>query len=104
MSIRVELYFKSSPSLELLEKGILVDIVRLYCMVRLGTNEEDIHEAIVDTGSPVSVLPRSLWSRLDIGKSTSYKTPGSDQANLLIFKQYPPKNRCFETLNGCFQG
>ena len=29
---------------------------------------------------------------------------GSDQAILLIFKQYRPDNRCFKALKGYFQG
>ena len=40
---------------------------------------------------------RKVAEKIDLGRL------GSDQAILLIFKQYPPNNRCFEALKGHFQ-
>jgi hypothetical protein len=68
MSTKIELQFKSSPDLELLEKGIHVDIVRILCRARfLGRDTwSDPEIAIVDTGAPVSLLPADIWKNSQV--------------------------------------
>lgn len=65
MSTKIRLYFTSLPDLELLEKGILIYLTRLLGKVEFWEREGwgETETAIVDTGSPVSVIPLDIWKR-----------------------------------------
>ena len=65
--MRVNLRFKTgiSPGLEPKVQGI--EIIRLLADVRFKTPTgwTKSHEAVVDTGAPVSLLPAYIWQRLE---------------------------------------
>lgn len=68
MSTKIELQFESVPDLDLLEKGIRIDIARILCRIQfLGKDEWSEPEiAIVDTGAPVSLLPADIWKNSQV--------------------------------------
>ncbi len=61
--MHIELFFKEYFDLELLEKGFKQRLLRLFVTVAFKKKDtwSDKIPAIVDTGSPVSVLPCALW-------------------------------------------
>lgn len=60
---RINLKFTQKVDLEYFNRGILVRLVRLTALVSFRSTEgwSTGDEAIVDTGSPISVIPRSNW-------------------------------------------
>jgi len=67
MSTRINLKFSIRLSKSLLAHGIAVRIIRLIVRVRFWTGTSWTHDrpAILDTGSPVSLLPRSVWREIE---------------------------------------
>lgn len=63
MSTKIDLRIQTSIDLELFEQGIVVRLVRLFTSIRFQTNTEwtEVADAIIDTGSAVSILPYSIW-------------------------------------------
>ena len=63
MSIKVELRIQTGIDLDLFDQGIVVRLVRLITRVRFQTDNgwTRAAEAIVDTGSVVSILPYFAW-------------------------------------------
>lgn len=66
--MRIELYFHTFPNLELLEKGIHTDIIRLFGRVQFKVKENwsESYNAIVDTGAPFSLLPLEIWQEAEV--------------------------------------
>ncbi|MBU0567360.1 hypothetical protein KJ693_05170 [bacterium] len=64
MSTKVNLYFQVSLDLELLEKGVHLEVIRLMGEVELEKEDSkwtNPYPAIIDTGAPVSLLPLEVW-------------------------------------------
>ena len=55
-------------NLELLEKGIHANIIRLFGRVQFKVKENwsESYNAIVDTGAPFSLLPLEIWQEAEI--------------------------------------
>ena len=70
MSIKINLLFREFPDLELLEQGIYIKGLRLYCGIRFKTSDDitDMIDGIIDTGSPVSVVPKKIWTQCIVKK------------------------------------
>jgi hypothetical protein len=68
MSIRVNLEFRTDVDLELLEEGINLRIIRLYAFMQFRTHDDWTRKfkAILDTGNPVSVIPRFIWQNAEV--------------------------------------
>lgn len=62
MSTRISLLFSRNLDLELLEKGVKIWLHRLIVRVRFRTQGRwgKSFPAIVDTGAPVSVIPKYI--------------------------------------------
>lgn len=79
MSLEVNLYFKKSLDLELLQKGLTVHLVRLMAAVQFKAKGGDWsreYEAIIDTGAPVSVLPNYIWHQSEVQLLADYRISG----------------------------
>ena len=65
--MRINLTFSIEPYQALFAQGINVRVIRLIGRVRFwtGTDWTADREAIIDTGSPVSLLPFSLWQGIE---------------------------------------
>lgn len=61
--MRLNLSFREHIDLEALEKGIKVITIRVIAQIRFKTSNgwTESFPAIVDTGSPVSVVPKDIW-------------------------------------------
>lgn len=76
MSIRINLYFKSYPDLELIEQNIALAHTRVFADVEFVEKDgvwSNFRPAILDTGSPVSLIPLEIWERCPVritGKTT----------------------------------
>jgi hypothetical protein len=66
MSTKIQLDFKKEIDFELLEAGIKIELTRIVTGIRFITTEgwTDIYEAVLDTGSPISTLPYSIWREI----------------------------------------
>lgn len=86
MSTKVELTFSRYLDLELLEKGITFWITRVHTQIRLKRPKGWTRplEAIVDTGSPISVVPQKMWYEIET------KPLAED-----IMRGIVPKEECF---------
>lgn len=76
MSTRLALTVKRLPDLELIDHGFWLQ--RVLCDLRfLSSNGlTDPYPAIVDTGAPTSIIPRSLWSRTTVRQLKSFPLQG----------------------------
>lgn len=76
--MEIELFFKEYYDLELLEKGFNQRLLRLFanCTFRFTNSWSGIIPAIIDTGSPLSVLPEDLWKKCEKKIFTSTKIRG----------------------------
>lgn len=65
MFTTIELEFETHIDLELLERGIVVRLIRLRASVQLQTAEgwTAKYKALVDTGNPISIVPKSVWRK-----------------------------------------
>ena len=75
MCTKVELFFSRVLDLDLLERGITFWTVRTKVQIRLRRESGWTRpfDAIVDTGAPISVLPRRVWEQIKretLGKDT----------------------------------
>ncbi len=68
MSIRIDLEFETKLDLELLSAGISTRLIRLVASLRLKTSRgwTNPYKAIIDTGSPITLIPKHIWERLII--------------------------------------
>ena len=64
MSTKIGLTFQRLPDIELLHRGIAY--IRLLCNVQLQTLTDSllVRPAIVDTGSPLCLIPSDLWEQV----------------------------------------
>ena len=66
--MKINLYFKTLPNSELLQKGIESEIIRLLGKVqfkaKVGWTESEI--GIIDTGAPLSLIPLDMWQDLQV--------------------------------------
>ena len=62
---------------ELLAAGISTRLIRLNASLRLKTSEAwtDPYKAIIDTGSPITLIPKHVWDKVSI----KWISPGSIQ-------------------------
>ena len=76
MSIRLALTVKRLPDLELIDHGFWLQ--RVLCDLRFLSSDglTDPYPAIVDTGAPTSIIPRSLWSRTTVRRLKSFPLQG----------------------------
>ena len=66
--MRINLTFSIEPYQALLAQGINARVIRLKGSVQFWTGTEWTaeREAVIDTGSPVSLLPFSLWQGIEV--------------------------------------
>ena len=79
MSTKIELHFNRSLDLDLLEKGIKIWLTRIVAEVCFKTKDNNWtrpYEAIIDTGAPVSLIPFSIWQKVDPKILADYKISG----------------------------
>jgi len=78
MSTKIDLQFVKSLDLDLLEKGVEVWIIRIIGQVKFKTIDgwTRVYEAIIDTGAPVSFIPKSIWTRIESKIETDYVVSG----------------------------
>jgi len=71
--IKINLNFFEQYDLDLLGKGILYRLIRLRAYISLKTEKGWTQSlvAIIDTGSPFSVLPPSIWKNIVFKKLLS---------------------------------
>jgi len=76
VSTIIELEFETHIDLELLERGIAVRLVRLRASAQLQTMEgwTAKYKALVDTGNPISIVPKSVWSKSQVARALSDKS------------------------------
>lgn len=78
MSIKIGLYFKKTIDLELLEKGVSIKLLRLMAQARFRTSDgwTDLYPVIIDTGAPMSVLPKRIWNKAETKRLTEHSLRG----------------------------
>ena len=66
MSTKIFLDFKSNIDLELLKDGVRLELIRILAKIRFATKQgwTDYYKAILDTGSPTSIIPFSIWQEI----------------------------------------
>lgn len=66
--MQILLNFSLKYDLELLDKGIVLPIIRLLGVIEFKSGDKwsNPYDVIVDTGSPVSVFPSSIQEKTDI--------------------------------------
>lgn len=76
--MKIDLRFIDQLDLELFEKGITVLNIRIIAQVRFKTPNGWLksRDAILDTGSPISVLPKDIWNICSIQDLTDYEVGG----------------------------
>jgi hypothetical protein len=74
MCIKINLYFKKTIDLELLEKEVGIKLIRVIRQARFKTKDAwtDLYPVIIDTGAPVSVLPKRIWNKAEVRKLTGH--------------------------------
>jgi hypothetical protein len=68
VSIKIDLEFETKLDLELLSAGISTRLIRLVASLRLKTPRgwTNPYKAIIDTGSPITLIPKHVWEQLII--------------------------------------
>lgn len=76
MSTRLALAVKRLPDVELIDHGFWLQ--RVLCVVRfpLADGLSGPYHAIVDTGAPTSIIPRSLWTQTSVRPLRSFPLQG----------------------------
>ena len=74
----VKLFFETLRSRELEAKVEGINIVRLRCYVQFEkrTREISIHDAIVDTGAFISLIPFSIWKDVEVDRFADHHVEG----------------------------
>jgi len=74
----VNLFFETLRSRELEAKVEGFDIVRLRCYVQFEkrTGEISVHDAIVDTGAFISLIPFSIWKDVEMDRFADHRVGG----------------------------
>lgn len=78
MSTRIELYFREFPVPQLAAKGVDIRVIRLFVDVRFRTHSgwTEPYSALLDTGSPILVVPLKVWSECLVNLDTDYVMRG----------------------------
>lgn len=78
MFTKIALSFKEAVDLELLEQGVGIKLVRIIGQARFRSREgwTDLYPVIIDTGAPVSVLPRRIWDRVEVKRLAEHTLRG----------------------------
>ena len=68
MSTKIDLEFETRLDSELLSVGVSTRLIRLIASLRLKTSEAwtDPYKAIIDTGSPITLIPKHIWDKVSI--------------------------------------
>jgi predicted aspartyl protease len=68
VSIKIDLEFETKLDSELLSVGISTRLIRLISSLRLKTSKAwtDPYKAIIDTGSPITLIPKHVWEKVSI--------------------------------------
>jgi len=68
VSIKIDLEFETRLDSELLSVGISICLIRLIASLRLKTAKAwtDPYKAIIDTGSPITLIPKHIWDKVSI--------------------------------------
>ena len=76
MSTRLVLTVKRLPDIRLIDHGFW--LLRVLCDLRFlsRTGPSDPYPAIIDTGAPTSIIPRSLWDRAPVRRLKSFSLQG----------------------------
>lgn len=74
--MRIRLVYDTKYDSEFLSAGVSLRIVRLYANVRLKTlgGWTAIYQAIIDTGSPIALVPFSIWAPAESKPLVATKT------------------------------
>ena len=77
MSTKIRLYWRTSTDSRLQPQGVFVRVVRLYAHIGLREQHGWSRpiEAIVDTGSPLTLLPRKIWQTIQVAEFLSDAVP-----------------------------
>jgi len=86
VSIKIDLEFETKLDSELLSVGISTRLIRLIASLRLKTSKAwtDPYKAIIDTGSPITLIPKHVWEKVSIKRifPTSIKLLGLGSGTL----------------------
>jgi len=74
----INLFFETLKSRELEAKVKGIEIVRLRCYVQFENRagETGIHDAIIDTGAFISLIPFSIWKEAEVDRVADYHVGG----------------------------
>jgi len=63
----IGLYFQKTIDLEQFQRGLVIRFIRLIGRVSFRTSDDwsITYDAIIDTGCPISVIPRSRWENIE---------------------------------------
>ena len=63
----IGLYFQKTIDLEQFQRGLVLRFIRLIGRVSFRTSDDWSirYDAIIDTGCPISVIPRSHWEEIE---------------------------------------
>ena len=63
----IGLYFRKKIDLEPFQRGLVIRLIRLIGRVSFQTSDgwSITYDAIIDTGCPISVIPRSRWEKIE---------------------------------------
>lgn len=64
---KIDLYFRKQVDLDRLMRGTTIRYVRLFGDVSFRTKDgwTEAYEAIIDTGSTISFMPRARWEKIE---------------------------------------
>lgn len=84
--MRVNLFFTASRSAKLEEKIKGIDFIRLRASVRFktATGWSDIYDAIVDTGAPLSLIPKFIWEKIQRTELADYSIGGLGRGGVAV--------------------
>ena len=76
MSTKIVLEIGTDLDLDFLEEGILLHLIRFRCLVQLRTSEgwTAPYKAIIDIGTPISVIPLFIWKNAQVKWISCRKT------------------------------
>lgn len=68
MSTKIKLTFQEGIDLDFIQAGTKLRYIRLLSLIKFDTRDNwaKPREAIIDTGSPISLIPYSVWQELKI--------------------------------------
>jgi hypothetical protein len=63
----IGLYFQKTIDLEQFQRGLVIRLIRLIGRVSFRTSDgwSTTYDAIIDTGCPITVIPRSRWENIE---------------------------------------